>query len=91
MYLTRLGKSHQVDISVHGMTRLWLDYQGLFCGWTNRDLSMAGRLGTCSCLDDQGLVEGPMIRAYVRLEDQGIWLDEQGLMRGCTSRDLIVA
>jgi len=52
---------------------------------------MAGRLGTCSCLDDQGLVEGPMIRAYVRLEDQGIWLDEQGLMRGCTSRDLIVA
>jgi hypothetical protein len=56
VYLTQRAESHQVDISVHRMTCLWLEYQGLVCCWTRRGLSMAGRSGTCRRPFDQGLV-----------------------------------
>jgi len=61
VYLSQRGESHQVDISVHRVPCLWLDYQGLMYGWKNRDLCMAGRSGTYPWLDDHGLVEGPLI------------------------------
>ena len=70
---------------------LWLDDQGLVCGWTIRNLSMVGLPGTCLRLNDQDLCKAGRSGTLAGRSGTRVWLDYQGLECGLTKRDLSVA